>query len=86
VRAIVDLSLEAKMNASVYSADRATYLRIVIVALLASIAIVGFAISARISDAGSAQAMTGSYRVRAELPNHSAAITAPARQLPARPI
>ena len=38
------------MNASVYSADRATYLRIVIVALLASIAIVGFAVSARISD------------------------------------
>ena len=74
------------MNASVYSADRATYQRIVIVALLASIAIVGFAISARVSDAGSAQAMTGGYRVKAELPNHSAAVTAPARVTAARPI
>jgi hypothetical protein len=38
------------MNASVYSADRATYLRIVIVTVLASIAIVALAISARIGD------------------------------------
>jgi hypothetical protein len=45
------------MNSSVYSADRATYLRIVTVAPLASMAIVGFAISARISDDRSAPAM-----------------------------
>ncbi len=64
------------MNSSVYSADRATYLRIVIVALLASIAIVGFAVSARISDDRSAQAMNGPCIWKAELPNHNAAVTA----------
>ena len=72
------------MNSSVYSADRATYLRIVIVALLASIAIVGFAISARIGGDRSAQAMNGAYTWKAELPNHAAA--APARPDAARPI
>ena len=35
------------MNSSVYCADRATHLRIVSVAFMASIAMVGFAISAR---------------------------------------
>jgi hypothetical protein len=35
------------MNFSVYSADRATHLRVVVVALVASIAIVGFSIVAR---------------------------------------
>ncbi|MGH6776887.1 MAG: hypothetical protein ACRECL_02590 [Bradyrhizobium sp.] len=35
------------MNSSVYSADRATHLRVVVVALMTSIGIVGFAISAR---------------------------------------
>lgn len=72
------------MNASVYSADRATYLRIVIVALLASIAIVGFAISARIGDDRSAQAMNGGSSWKAELPNHNAAAALPARSI--RPI
>jgi len=74
------------MNASVYSADRATYARIVIVALLASIVIVGFAISARIGDDHSAQAVKGAYTWKAELPNHNAAVTAPAHLNAARPI
>lgn len=39
------------MNSSVYSADRATYLRIVVVALMTSVGIVGFAISARSNSA-----------------------------------
>ncbi len=64
------------MNASVYSADRATYLRIVIVALLTSIAIVGFAVSARMSDDRSAQAMNSPYIWKAESPDHRAAVTA----------
>lgn len=37
------------MNSSIYSADRATHLRVVAVALIISIAIVGFGISARVS-------------------------------------
>ena len=37
------------MNSSIYSADRTTHLRIVALALVISIAIVGFAISTRIS-------------------------------------
>jgi hypothetical protein len=35
------------MNHSIYSADRATHLKIVVVALVAGIAVVGFGISAR---------------------------------------
>jgi hypothetical protein len=67
------------MNASVYSADRATYLRIVIVTLLASIAIVGLAISARIGNNRSAQATNGRANWKAELPNRNAAVGLPSR-------
>lgn len=35
------------MNHSVYSADRTTHLKVVVVALVVSIAVVGFAVSAR---------------------------------------
>ena len=35
------------MNHSIHSADRATHLKIVVVALVAGIAVAGFAISAR---------------------------------------
>jgi len=73
------------MNSSVFSADRATYLRIVIVALLASIAVVALAISAKIGDDRSAQAMNSGYTWKAELPNHSAAVVLPERPN-ARPI
>ena len=38
------------MSSSVYNADRTTHLRIVAVALMASIAIVGLAISARVNS------------------------------------
>ena len=36
------------MNHSIYSADRTTHLKIVVVALVAGIAVAGFGISARI--------------------------------------
>ena len=38
------------MNHSIYSADRSTHLKIVVVALVAGIAVAGFGISARISS------------------------------------
>jgi hypothetical protein len=38
------------MNHSIYSADRSTHLKIVVVALVAGIAVVGFGISARINS------------------------------------
>jgi hypothetical protein len=38
------------MNHSIYSADRSTHLKIVVVALVAGIAVAGFGISARTSD------------------------------------
>ena len=38
---------EASMNHSIYSADRMTHLKIVVVALVAGIAVAGFGISAR---------------------------------------
>jgi hypothetical protein len=45
------------MNHSIYSADRATHMKIVVVALVAGIAVAGLGISARLTkDDGSAQA------------------------------
>jgi hypothetical protein len=38
---------EASMNHSIHSADRATHMKIVVMALVAGIAVAGFAISAR---------------------------------------
>ena len=38
------------MNHSIYSADRSTHLKIVVVALIAGIAVAGFGISARTSS------------------------------------
>ena len=38
------------MNHSIYSADRSTHLKIVVVALVAGIAVAGFGISAHTSD------------------------------------
>jgi L-asparaginase/Glu-tRNA(Gln) amidotransferase subunit D len=44
------------MNHSIYSADRTTHLKIVVLALVAGIAVAGFGISARtFSDDGSTQ-------------------------------
>jgi len=38
------------MNHSIHSADRATHLKIVVMALVAGIAVAGFALSARVSS------------------------------------
>jgi hypothetical protein len=47
------------MNHSIYSADRGTHLKIVVVALVAGIAVAGFGISSRLnSDDSYAQAQT----------------------------
>jgi hypothetical protein len=43
------------MNHSIYSADRTTHLKIVVVALVAGIAVAGFGISARTTDDGYTQ-------------------------------
>jgi hypothetical protein len=50
---------EVSMNSSIYSADRATHLRIVAIALVISIAIVGLGIVARVSEIGAMEA--GAY-------------------------
>jgi len=53
---------ETPMNHSIYSADRTTHLKIVVVALVAGILVAGFSISARYtSDEGLTQ--TASTRV-----------------------
>jgi hypothetical protein len=47
------------MNHSIYSADRSTHLKIVVVALVAGIAVAGFSISARTTaDEGYTQTAT----------------------------
>ena len=43
------------MNHSIYSADRTTHLKVVVVALVAGIVVAGFGISARNSDDGYTQ-------------------------------
>ena len=43
------------MNHSIYSADRTTHLKIVVVALVAGIVVAGFGISARTNSDGYAQ-------------------------------
>ena len=43
------------MNHSIYSADRTTHLKVVVVALVAGIVVAGFVISARNSDEGYTQ-------------------------------
>ena len=51
------------MNHSIYSADRSTHLKIVVVALVAGIAVAGFGISARTtSDEGYTQTARASSR------------------------
>jgi hypothetical protein len=50
------------MNHSIYSADRMTHLKVVIVALVAGIFVAGFGISARM-NAGDNYAQTASTRV-----------------------
>jgi hypothetical protein len=49
------------MNHSIYSADRMTHLKIVVVALVAAIAVAGFSISARTT--GSDEGFTQTARV-----------------------
>jgi hypothetical protein len=50
------------MNHSIYSADRTTHLKIVVVALIAAIAVAGFSITAR-STSDEALMQTASARV-----------------------
>lgn len=53
------------MNHSLYSADRATHMKIVVVALLACTMVAGIGIAARVSSANSAD---GLQRLEARIP------------------
>jgi len=55
------------MNHSVYSADRATHLKIVVVALVAGIAVAGFGISAR-SNSGFTETAQSTHVMKAGKP------------------
>jgi hypothetical protein len=46
------------MNHSIYSADRATHLKIVVVALVAAVVVTGLSISARLSSSDDGYAQT----------------------------
>ena len=52
------------MNSSIYSADRATHLRIVVVALAASIAITAFSLSARVCSIVATPAIVEAGKLR----------------------
>ncbi|HET7885778.1 MAG TPA: hypothetical protein VFL62_06080 [Bradyrhizobium sp.] len=52
------------MNSSIYSADRATHLRIVVVALVCSIALTAFSLSARVSSIIAAPAAVEASELR----------------------
>jgi hypothetical protein len=67
------------MNSSVYSADRSTHLRIVVTALIASIIIVGLAISTRLSSDGGMQIVGTGRPQKIELPNREAILVSPAQ-------
>jgi hypothetical protein len=47
---------EGPMNSTIYGADRATHIRIVVMALIAAIAVAGFAISAQLGSDPAVQA------------------------------
>ena len=64
------------MSSSVYNADRTTHLRIVAVALMASIAIVGLAISARVNLFQGSQITSAGMIQKAEISKNEA-IAAP---------
>ena len=51
------------MNHSIYSADRSTHLKIVVVALVAGIAVAGLGITARTGSTGSDEGLTETARV-----------------------
>jgi hypothetical protein len=46
------------MNHSIYSADRATHLKIVVVALVAAVAVTGLSIAARVSNSNDGDMQT----------------------------
>ena len=60
------------MNSSIYSADRATHLRIVAVVMTFSIAIMGVAISVRASAISNAQASYSVHAGKALVPGPAA--------------
>lgn len=67
------------MNSSVYSADRTTHLRIVVVALIASIAILGLAISLRTTSFDTMQATNNGRLHKAEIAGREAILKSPVR-------
>ena len=64
------------MNSSVYCADRTTHLRIVVVALIASIAILGIAMSLRINSSDTMQTTINGHH-RAEIAGREAILSSP---------
>jgi hypothetical protein len=56
------------MNSAIHNADRATHMRIVALALIAAIAVTGFAISVRLSAGGGMQAnLNTSHALKAQV-------------------
>jgi hypothetical protein len=68
---------ETAMNHSIYSADRTTHMKIVVVALVAGIGIAGFGITSRInSDDGYSQ-MAHVIKTKARIQNKQFALALP---------
>ncbi len=56
------------MNSMIHTADRATHMRVVALALIAAIAVTGFAISVRLSAGGMQANMSTSRVLKAQAP------------------
>ena len=68
------------MNSTVYNADRATHLKIVAVALIASITMVGLAISARVHSTQDRQITSAGMIQKADIPKREAIAAPTARK------
>lgn len=71
--------MEASVNYSIYSADRTTHLKIVVVALVAGIGVAGFGIATRVNTDDGYSQTAHAIKIKARLEDRKFALAMPAR-------